>query len=26
MLNRSWDSGHPCLIPDFRGMVSVFLY
>jgi hypothetical protein len=19
MLNRSGDSGHPCLIPDFRG-------
>jgi hypothetical protein len=25
MLNRSGDSGHPCLIPDFREMVSVFL-
>jgi hypothetical protein len=19
MLNRSGDSGHPCLVPDFRG-------
>jgi hypothetical protein len=25
MLNRSGESGHPCLIPDFKGMVSVFL-
>jgi hypothetical protein len=24
MLNRSGDSGHPFLIPDFREMVSVF--
>jgi hypothetical protein len=24
MLNRSGDSGHPCLIPDLGGMVSVF--
>jgi hypothetical protein len=26
MLNRSGDSGYPCLIPDFREMVSVFLH
>jgi hypothetical protein len=26
MLNMSGDSGHPCLISDFRGMVSVFLH
>jgi hypothetical protein len=24
MLNRSGDSGHPCFVPDFRRMVSVF--
>jgi hypothetical protein len=24
MLNRSGDSGHRCLVPDFRRMVSVF--
>jgi hypothetical protein len=24
MLNRGGDSGHLCLIPDFREMVSVF--
>jgi hypothetical protein len=23
MLNRSGDSGHPCLVPDFRGTISV---
>ena len=22
MLNRSGESGHPCLVPDFRGNVS----
>jgi hypothetical protein len=26
MSNRSEESGHPCLVPDFRGMVSVFLH
>jgi hypothetical protein len=26
MFNRSGDSGHPCLIPDFREMGSVFLH
>jgi hypothetical protein len=26
MLNRSGDSGHPCLVPDLEGMVSVFLH
>jgi hypothetical protein len=25
-LSRSGDSGYPCLVPDFRGSVSVFLY
>ena len=24
MLNRSGESGHPCLIPDFRGNASIF--
>ena len=24
MLNNSHDSGHPCLVPDLRGNVSVF--
>lgn len=24
MLNRSADSGHPCLIPDLRGKASSF--
>ena len=24
MLNSSGESGHPCLLPDFRGNVSVF--
>jgi hypothetical protein len=22
MLNRSGDSGHPCLVPDFRGKLK----
>jgi hypothetical protein len=26
MLNWSGESRHPCLIPDFRRMVSVFPY
>jgi hypothetical protein len=26
MLTRSRESGHHCLIPDFRGNVSVFLH
>jgi hypothetical protein len=26
MLNRSGESEHPFLIPDFGGMVSVFLH
>jgi hypothetical protein len=26
MLNRNGESGHPCLIPDFREMVLVFLH
>jgi hypothetical protein len=25
MLNRSGDSGHPCLVPDFRGNGFSFL-
>ena len=24
MLNNSGESGHPCLVPDFRGILSVF--
>ena len=24
MLNNSGESGHPCLVPDIRGMLSVF--
>ena len=24
MLNNSTESGHPCLVPDIRGMLSVF--
>ena len=24
MLNNSGESGHPCLVPDLRGMLSVF--
>jgi hypothetical protein len=24
MLNRSGDSGHPCLVPDFKELVSAF--
>ena len=24
MLNNSDDSGHPCLVPDLRGELSVF--
>ena len=24
MLNRSGDSGHPCLVPEFRGRAWVF--
>jgi hypothetical protein len=24
MLNRSGNSGHPCLVPDFRQMVLIF--
>ena len=24
MLNNSCKSGHPCLVPDLRGMLSVF--
>ena len=24
MLNNSGKSGHPCLVPDLRGMLSVF--
>ena len=24
MLNNSGESGHPCLVPDLRGMFSVF--
>jgi hypothetical protein len=24
MLNKSLESGHPCLIPDFRGTGPVF--
>jgi hypothetical protein len=24
MLNRSGNTGHPCLVPDFRGIISVF--
>ena len=24
MLNNSGESGHPCLFPDLRGMLSVF--
>ena len=24
MLNNSEESGHPCLVPDLRGMFSVF--
>ena len=24
MLNKSGESGHPCLVPDFRGMLSAF--
>ena len=25
MLNRNGDSGHPCLVPDFRGKAFTFL-
>ena len=24
MLNNSGETGHPCLVPDLRGMVAVF--
>ena len=24
MLNNSGESGHPCLVPDLRGMLAVF--
>ena len=24
MLNSSGESGHPCLVPDLRGMLSLF--
>ena len=24
MLNSSGESGHPCLVPDFREMLSIF--
>ena len=24
MLNNSEESGHPCLVPDLRGMLAVF--
>ena len=24
MLNSSGESGHPCLVSDFRGMLSIF--
>ena len=24
MLNNSAESGHPCLVPDLRGILSVF--
>ena len=26
MLNNSGESGYPCLVPDLRGMLSVFHY
>ena len=26
MLNNSGESGHPCLVPDFREMLSIFGY
>ena len=24
MFNKSGESGHPCFVPDFRGMLSAF--
>ena len=26
MLNSSGESGHPCLVPDFGGMLSIFYH
>ena len=26
MLNGSGESGHPCLVPDFKGTLSIFCH